>query len=190
MCDPVTMTVLTVASAVGGLAAQDANARAQAKANQQNYDNQMMTYRYNLANANMNKVQESENLAAKTIEINRDVTNKQATASVAAGEAGVSGLSVDALLAGIEADGGRAVANAETNYLRQDRAIETDKMNAWASAAGTIGQMKTPAAPDFMGAALRIGDAAYRYDPTMFQRGTKSAGPTGNVNSVPSNYWK
>lgn len=187
MCPPV-IAALQVATAVGGLVAQDAAARSQSRANQQNYKNQMMTYRYNLANANANKVQEAENLAAKNIEIDRAAASKQATAAVAAGEAGISGLSVDALLADIAAEGGRARTNAEVNYLRADRAIETDKMNAWASAAGTIGQMKTPQAPDFLSAGLRIADAVNTYDPTIFQRGSNRS-TTPNNQSTPNTYW-
>lgn len=183
MCEPTTLMALQIASAVGGLYAQQQAANAQERANTQNYNNQMTAYRYNLANANATKVQEAENLAAKKMEINADVTRKQAAATVAAGEAGVSGLSVDALLAGIAGDGGRANTNAEVNYLRADRAIEADKMNSWSNAAGVIGSMKTPQSPDYLGAGLRIADAAYKYNPDMFARGS-----TAGASSPPSSF--
>jgi hypothetical protein len=189
MCAPL-LTALQVASSVGGFIAQQQAANEQERANQQNYQNQMTAYRYNIANANANKVQEAENLAAKKIENNAEVMRKQATAKVAAGEAGVSGFSVDALLAELGGRGGQANSSAETNYLRADRAIEADKMNIWAGTASSIGQMRTPQAPDFLGAALKIGDTVNTYDPTIFQRGTRSAGPTGNPSSLPSTYWK
>lgn len=172
MCEPTTLMALQIASAVGGLAAQQSAANAQERANRQNYNNQMTAYRYNLANANATKVQEAENLSQKKMEIGSDVARKQATATVASGEAGVSGLSVDALMAGIMGDGGRANTNAEVNYLRADRAIEADKMNSWSGAASNIGQMKTPQTPDYLGAGLRIADAAYKYNPDMFTRGS------------------
>ena len=171
MCEPTTIMALQIASAIGGLAAQQQAANAQERANTQNYNNQMTAYRYNQANTNATKVQETENLAAKKMEINSEVMRKQATATVAAGEAGVSGLSVDAFLADIAGEGGRAVSNAEVNYLRADRAIEADRMNSWSNTASNIGSLKTPQTPDYFGAALRIGDAAYKYDPDMFSRG-------------------
>lgn len=161
MCIP--MAALQIMSSVGGLIAQQSAADQQAEANRRNYENQMTAYRYNLANANATKVQEAENLSAKKMEIGSDVARKQATATVAAGEAGVSGLSVDALMAGIMGDGGRANTNAEVNYLRADRAIEADKMNSWSGAASNIGQMKTPASPDFLGAGLKIGETVDKY---------------------------
>lgn len=157
------MTALSIASTVASTIAQQQAADAQAEANRRNYENQMTAYRYNLANANYQKVQESENLAAKKIDINADVARKQATARVAAAEGGVEGLSVDALLAEIGGSGGRAITNAETNYLRTDRAIETDKMNAWSSAASNIGNLKTPEAPNYIGAALKIGTDVNKY---------------------------
>jgi hypothetical protein len=187
MCIP--MAALQIASTAASFIAQQEAANAQEQANRQNYQNQMVAYRYNLANANATKVQESENLAAKKIEIGAETRRKQATATVAAGEAGVSGYSVDALLAELGGRGGQANSSAELNYLRADRAIEADKMNIWAGTASSIGQMKTPQAPDFLGAALKIGTTLNDYDPTIFRRGT-SAGPAGNVNNTSSSYWK
>ena len=170
MCDPI--TALTIASSVGSVVAQQQAADEQAAANKRNYDNQMTAYRYNLANANATKVQESENLSQKKMDINADVARKAATATVAAGEAGVSGLSVDGLLASIGAEGGRAVSNAEVNYLRTDRAIEADKMNMWSGTASNIGQMKTPQNPDYLGAALKIGTTVDTKYPNAFKRGS------------------
>lgn len=163
MCEPTTLMALQIASSVAGLAAQQTAVSNQDRANRQNYENQMTAYRFNTANANATKVQEAENLAAKKIDINAETRRKQATAAVAAGEAGVMGLSVDGLLASIGADGGRAISNAETNYLRADRAIETDKMNIWSGTASNIGQMKTPENPDYLGAGLKIATAVDTY---------------------------
>lgn len=162
MCPPV-MLGLAVASSLASLKAQQDAAKSQANANQQNYNNQMTAYRYNLANANATKVQEAENLAQKKMETNAEVTRRQATAVTAAGESGVSGLSVDALLAELAGRGGQANSSAEVNYLRGDRAIEADKMNSWSGVASTIGQMQTPKAPDYLGAALSIGNAYTDY---------------------------
>lgn len=164
MCELTTaMLALSVASSVAGLASQQQAASSQARANKQNYNNQMTAYRYNTASANATKVQEAENLAQKKMETNAEVTRRQATAATAAGESGVSGLSVDALLAELAGRGGQANSSAEVNYLRGDRAIEADKMNSWTGTASAIGQMQTPKAPDYLGAALSIGNAYMGY---------------------------
>lgn len=160
---PGLMTGLQIASSAFGLVSQMRTQSAQEEANRRNYENQMQAYRFNQANANFQKVQESENLAAKKVDINADVARKQATARVAAAEGGVDGLSVDALLAEIAGSGGRAITNAETNYLRTDRAIEADKMNSWSSAATNIGNLKTPEAPNYLGTGLKIATAVDNY---------------------------
>lgn len=164
------MTGLQIASSAIGLVGQMQAQGAQEEANRRNYENQMTAYRYNIANANLQKVQESQNLSQKKIENNAEVARRQATAKVAAGEAGVSGASVDALLAELGGRGGQANASAETNYLRTDQAIEADKMNSWSSAATNIGQLKTPQAPDFLGTGLKIANTWNDYQ--MQVRGT------------------
>lgn len=181
MCvDPI--TALTIASSVSSVVAQQSAADQQADANRRNYENQMTAYRYNLANANATKVQESENLSQKKIENNAEVARQQATATVAAGEAGVSGNSVGALLAELGGRGGQANASAETNYLRTDRAIEADKMNMWAGTASNIGQLQTPATPDYFGAALKIGTTIDKQYPDFFKRGSKTTSTPSATN--------
>lgn len=163
MCEPTTLAVLSIASTAATVYQQNQVAGAQADANQRTYDNQMMAYNYNLANANLTKQQEADNLAQKKIEINSQVRKDESKATVAAGEAGISGLSVDALLQELGGAGGRAVSAAETNYLRRDRAIEAEKMNMWSGTASAINSLKTPQQPDYLGAALKIGTTYYDY---------------------------
>lgn len=164
MCDPVTATlVISAASAASSVYAQDQAAKAQSKANQQTYDSQMVAYNTNIANANRMKVQESENLAVTKLENNAKARRDEAKATVAAGEAGVSGLSVGGLLAELRGKAGEANTAAEVNYLRRDAAIEMDRQNAWAGTANAINSLKTPQAPDYIGAGLKIAQAGVDY---------------------------
>lgn len=164
MCEPTTiMTALKVASAVGSVYAQQQQQSAQERYNQQVYDNQMQAYRYNQANSNFTRVQEAENLATQKVENNAAARRAKATATVSAGESGVSGLSVDALLAEVSSMAGQDNANAEVNYLRRDRAIQADAYNDYVSTASNINKLETPKAPDYLGAAVKIGDAYEDY---------------------------
>lgn len=169
MCEPGTATMaLAIASAASTAAtvyAQDQTAKAQAAANQRQYDAQMTAYNANIANANWMKTQEADNLAQKQIENNAQARREMAKATVSAGEAGITGTSVDALLAELSGNAGDANTTAEVNYLRRDRAIEMDRMNAWSGTASAINSLKTPQEPDYLGAALRIGTtyADYKY---------------------------
>jgi hypothetical protein len=164
MCDPVTATlVITAASAASSVYAQDQTAKAQSRANQQTYNSQIQAYNTNLANANLMKSQESDNLAAQKFENNAKANRDMAKATVSAGELGVSGLSVGALLADLAGSAGRANANAEVNYLRRDAAIEQDRQNAWAGTANAVNSLKTPQSPDYLGAGLKIAQAGVDY---------------------------
>ena len=166
MCEP--MTVLAIASVAAGAYAQQQQADAQTQANQRTYDSQMIAYNANLANANLLKTQEADVASQKMIENNAQGRRDMAKATVASGEAGVSGLSVDALLAELGGRAGQANTNVSVNYLQKDRAIETDKMNAWAGTASAINSLKTPVQPDYIGAGLKIGSLGYdAYNPRV-----------------------
>jgi hypothetical protein len=171
MCDPgslaVASLVVSAASTAATVYSQQQAADAQAKANQQAYDSQMTAYNANIANANLMKTQEAGVLSQKQIDNNSQARREQAKATVAAGESGVSGLSVDSLLAELGGKAGQANANAEVNYLARDRAIEMDRMNSWAGTASAINSLKTPTQPDYIGAGLRIADAGIGYQNRM-----------------------
>jgi hypothetical protein len=130
----------------------------------------MTAYRYNQANQQFTRVQEAQNLAETKVANNAAAVRAQSTAKTIAGEGGVTGLSVDALLADLAGRAGRDNTNAEVNYLRRDAGIQADMMNNWASTASGINSLQTPKAPDYLGAALRIGEAYDKYKP----RGTTS----------------
>lgn len=164
MCEPTTIAAATLAlsaaSAGASVYAQNQNAKAVTASNQRNYDNQMIAYNANIANANLQKTQEAENASARMIENNSTARRDQAKAVVSSGENGVSGLSVDGLLAELGGRAGMANSNIQTMYERRDRAIEADRMNAWAGTASNINSMKTPMGADYIGAGLKIASAA------------------------------
>jgi hypothetical protein len=185
MCEPTTLVAaalaLTTASTAATIYSQQQAADAQAATNQRQYENQMTAYKANLlqsnvdlANLNRLKQQEAEDTSAKKITANAETRRDMAKATVAAGEAGVSGLSVDALLAELGGKGGTANTNIETNYLRKDMALEQDraniytsKTNNWAQTASAINSLKTPVQPDYIGAGLRIAGAGVQYQTSM-----------------------
>lgn len=176
MCEPTTTTLLymSIASTAASLYQQQQAQSAQAAANKRQYDNQMTAYRYNQANNNFTRVQEAQNLAETKVANNAAAVRAQSTAKTMAGEGGVTGLSVDALLADLAGKAGQDNASAEVNYLRRDNAIQADQMNTWASTASNINSLQTPKAPDYLGAALRIGTDIYDYNnPRVYDSRTR-----------------
>lgn len=185
MCEPTTLVAaslaLTAASTAATIYSQQQAADAQAATNQRQYENQMTAYKANLLQSNMDlanldrlKQQEAEDLSAKKIANNADARRDMAKATVAAGESGISGLSVDSLLAELGGRAGTANTSAEVNYLRKDSALEQDraniytsKTNNWAQTASAINSLKTPTQPDYIGAGLRIAGAGVQYQSSM-----------------------
>jgi hypothetical protein len=185
MCEPTTMMALTIASTAASVYGQQQAAKAQTRANQQTYDSQMQAYRFNQASSNFTRVQEAENLAQTRMTNDAAARRAMATARVSAGESGVTGLSVDALLADIGARAGMDNSNAETNYLRRDRAIQADAMNNWANTSSAINKLQTPTAPDYLGAALKIGTAVNNYQPSAKPKAAYETQPWGGTASNP-----
>lgn len=185
MCEPTTLVAASLAMAAASTAAtvysQQQAADAQAATNQRQYDNQMAAYNANIAQSNMDlanlnrlKTQEAEDASAKKIGVNAEARRDMAKATVASGESGVSGLSVDALIAELGGKAGTANTNIDTNYLRRDNALEMDrsniyttKTNNWAQTASAINSLKTPTQPDYIGAGLRIAGAGITYQQGM-----------------------
>jgi hypothetical protein len=166
MCEPTTTTLMmmSIASTAASVVGQHQQMRAAEKANQAAYDNEMTALRYNQANNNFTRTQEAANLADQKVMNDQAARRAMSTATTRAGEGGVTGLSVDALLADLAGRAGTDNANAEVNYLRRDQAIAADNMGTWAKSASNINSLKTPQAPDYLGAALKIGTSVYDYN--------------------------
>jgi hypothetical protein len=158
-----TLTGLQMAASVGGLFAQMQQQQAQEAANRQQYENSMQAWRQNQAYANLEKVTETANYAEQKLVNDSAMRRAMATAKVSSGEAGVAGLSVDALLADIGAKAGRDNTVALVNRDRRNVAIDANSANNYATMASQINSLQTPKQPDYLGAALKIGTADYEY---------------------------
>lgn len=161
MCDPLSMIGFGIAAA-----SQVVNQQAQVAAAEQ----QNQLYRDNAARANQNArdqmfqtqqrmLQEQEAAAAEKIDNSREARAAKATASAAAGEAGVTGLSVDALLR--EFDGRAAEANdrIDQNTEWSMTQLNNEMKGVRANAEDRINSVQRAAKPSFWDAGLRIAGA-------------------------------
>lgn len=170
-----TTTALAIASVVSTLAtvnAQQQAARSQEQTNQRQYENTLRSMAANVNQTNAEHMQQREGSIQKLEENNMNARAAAATATTAAGESGISGLSVDALMSDIGTKQNRFNSSVDTNYQNIESVINNQRENIGINAASQVNQLKTPAMPDYFGAALRIGDAAYR--------ASEKKGPTGN----------
>lgn len=163
MCEPATaMMALQVVSAVGTVVAQSQAADAQSAANMRQYQNTMAARATNINQTNLAQQQEREGAMQKLEQNDLAARAGASTARVSAGESGVSGLSVDALLADVGNKSNRFQTSIDTNYDRASTAIALQRENVNTNAASQINSLKTPAMPDYFTAGLRIGNAVYR----------------------------
>lgn len=163
MCDSTALFVLNVASTVAGVEGQRQQAKAQNAYNDQQAKNAMEAYRANLAQTNLMQSQEHAAATQKVNENNRAAEAAKAKALVSAGESGISGLSVDTLLADLSGEQARYNESVNQNYQNASMALDNQRTNAQVNAASQINSLKTPQSPDYLGAALRIGQATYDY---------------------------
>ncbi|WFU49030.1 virion core protein, T7 gp14 family [Sinorhizobium terangae] len=152
--------------AIGGLTQAASYQAETAAAAQQN-----AYYRQNAANANQaardeqfatqkRMIQEQEAAAAEKIDIMKEHRAAKATAEVAAGEAGVSGVSVDALMRDIMGQQSQAIdrtdqqtewsLNQLNDEMRAIRTRNTDRINS----------VQRAAKPSFVSTGLAIGSTA------------------------------
>nr|WP_217345073.1 hypothetical protein [Noviherbaspirillum sp. L7-7A]MBV0879292.1 hypothetical protein [Noviherbaspirillum sp. L7-7A] len=164
MCEPASITLaITAASAAAGVAQQSAQASAQNKYNAKQRENSIIARNQNLSQIEVQKQQVSQQAGEKTFQNDLAAQKALSTAKVSAGENGVSGLSVDSLLGEIEASQMRYNTSVGANLTDNVNALNMQRENVQTSAVNQVSQLKTPQAPDYLGAALKIGGAYSTY---------------------------
>jgi hypothetical protein len=151
MCDPITLGVtsalMSVAQAGAGFAGAQAQADAQNEAYAANALSAQAAARGQFEDLNLRRNQTKlgadQNLFDKSIE----ALQKRSTAVTAAGESGVTGLSVDALVGSLFAQEGRNADRIGGQYAADVANIETQMRDASANAQRRINSMQQAADP-------------------------------------------
>lgn len=159
MCEPATiMIAMSAASAVAGVVSQQETASGMAEANQVQARNATQARNDNWEQINLRRRQEAESASEK---INTNNTAMREAQATAVARAGPTGLSMDALLGSIAQKGAGYNDSVNANYQRINQALDTQVTNVNRNAASGVNSLKTPPPVDYMGAALKIGNAAY-----------------------------
>ena len=153
------LTGLSAVSAVAGLAGQASAANSMAASNAAQGRNLMLSRAQNANQVNLERVQAGD-AAGQKINAN-NMALREAQASTVA-RAGPSGLSVDALLGDMGRKGASYNDSVNANLERTNLAMDNQLTNLNTQTSSGFNQMKTPAAPDYLGTALRIGGDYYK----------------------------
>lgn len=161
MCDPVsiTMGVMSTLSAVAGHQQQSVAAKMQTKQHEQNQRNAQAALRDSYIAIQNRQQQEAQSAAQQIEERRRESVRQMSSAYAAAGEAGVSGFSVQSILADIGATAARDISTIE-----QNRDWSLDQLSSEASGARNqaMSQMNATAPgirPSGWATALQIGSS-------------------------------
>ena len=148
--------VVSAASAVVGFMQQQAEYEAQ----QQRYENNRIAANQAAVNKYASQqnqdIQERKAASHEKQKLNIKATKARATAETAAGEAGVTGLSVDALVNDFYAEEGRHERTLDNNYAMRHDAIRGEMDVTTANTASRINSVSQGTPPSFAGAAVRI----------------------------------
>lgn len=152
MCEPT--AILMVASTAAGVIAQTRQAGAVIAGNNRQATNTMVAQGENANQVNLSRLQEAEAAGQKINENNIARREAQATAVAAAGPAG---LSMDALLGSMGQKAASYNQSVTANLDRVNMALDNQLVNVNRGAASEINSLRSPQAPDYLGAALKIG---------------------------------
>lgn len=167
MSEPISLAAATLllsgASTAAGVVGQMQQQKAQQSAANRQRDAEMQAYRDNIVASNTKMVQEGQAATEKADRAALEARKAKATAITSAGEAGVSGMTVDALLRDISGQGLENVSAVEANYLRQREADIYERDNLRNSTISGLNSIKPATSPDYLGAALKIGSSYGQY---------------------------
>lgn len=160
MCDPLTLTIgsmaIGAASQVTGFMGQQQQASEQNAYYQQNRLNALQANADTQTSLNMRESQEQQAAADQKFETGLQVQAARATNITAAGENGVSGLSLEGLLNDISNKGARANANVDQNTDWTMAQLEAQKTSSSYQTVDRINSVKQATAPSLLDAGLKI----------------------------------
>lgn len=179
MCDPTALALGSFALNVGG---DILNHNAQKKAAFANEQQARAAETRQINDINVRELQEKQ-AASQQLEVAaRQTTTALSSARLSAGEAGVSGVSVDALLSTIGAEGSTAAQNVKLNTDNTVQQLERQKLGVSAEADSRVASM--PKANPFA-LALRIAGQGVGFATQMQSRQAPSAGNPAAVTAGP-----
>lgn len=161
------MCVTAVGMAVAQFAMSAVSSVAGFMGQQQQYEAQQQQYKNNRIEANraavdnyastQNRMLQDQKAASQELQqLNVDALKGRATAETAAGEAGVTGLSVDALVADYYGQEGRFERTLDNNLQMNADYLQGEMTATSHQTAGRINSVSQGQKPSFMDAGIRI----------------------------------
>ena len=169
MCEPSTLAAATLAVSVAGTAASFIGQQQQADSMEGQARSNADAIRQDTVNSyeqlQLRRVQERDAAIEEKMSAQSDAVKARSAARVSAGEAGVSGLSVDALMADYYGQEGRYADSVDRNYENTSQQIDQEMRGVQAAGTTRINSLPRGQRPSFLDAGLRIAGAGLKaYD--------------------------
>lgn len=148
------LTALSAVSGIAGLAGQVNAQHAQEGYNARQAQNLMDARGQNANQINLERSQATDAAGQRINANNQELREAQSTTIA---RAGPSGLSVDALLSDMGRKGATYDQSVTSNLDRTNMQLDSQLTNVNNQTSSAFNQMKTPASPDYLGTALKIG---------------------------------
>lgn len=159
MCEPTTMAMLAIASTAVSFVGQKQAADAQSAANQEGRNLAIQNQRLQIQSLQNQEDEENRRAQESILDNALDAEATRSTARVSAGESGISGLSVDALLGDLTR---QETENRQDVLQTQDfgqRQRELDREGIGITAQSQINQLPLVEYPSFLEAGLSAASA-------------------------------
>lgn len=179
MCDPTAIALGSFALNVGG---DVLNHNAQNKAATANAQQARAAETRQINDVNVRELQEKQAASQQLEAAARQTTTALSSARLSAGEAGVTGVSVDSLLNTIGAEGSTAAQNVKLNQDNTIQQLERQKLGISAEADSRVASM--PKSNPFA-LALRIAGSGIGLATQLQGRQPPSAGDTASPSAGP-----
>lgn len=170
MCDPISLSIGALALGAGNAVVDHIG---QNKASKENKKQARIAEALEINSINLRGTQEKAAASQDIVAAERQTTTALSSARLAAGEAGVAGASVDALLADIGNEGSAFTQTVKLNTKNTLAQLEREKLGVGAKTQSRINSV--PKANPFA-TALRIGTAAVDFGTALNRR----KAPSGN----------
>lgn len=157
MCDPIVGAVFAVASGAFNYIQAENEERAAKGRNAVLRANADAAYRRDMAILDRRQQEEAEKSGQDLFEARVEAMENRATKQVRLGEAGITGLSVDAILADTEMQAGMANQTIQRNFTNTIAALNDDRTRAYATLANRYAQQEQPVGGNILGSLISTG---------------------------------
>ncbi len=150
MADPVTVGLM-IGSSVLSYASQSSAANAQNAANAQAARTAQQSYENEVEAIEARRTQEFEASSQALQQSQLQAMRERAKVQVASGEAGISGLSLDALMQDINMAQGQNIVTSNRNYINISEQLDRDRRAAAATGQSRINSLTPAQGPSLVG---------------------------------------